>query len=716
MGLTRPRYSSIQDTDYKQSVRVATTGDVGNLLATGNMTNSVDGITLSVNDRILVKDQSDSKQNGIYFVVDAGTGSNGTWRRSLDADADFKVTSGMTTTIAEGTANSNKTFKLTTADPITLGTSNLTFVNPFVISATAGGANTQIQFHDTGSVISGSPGFTFNKFSNAVSVSGSITTANLVVNGNVSAAYFLGDGSQLSGIDTTSIKNSTNSFVITHTNGNVTVKGNLVPSANLVYDLGSPTQRWATGYFAGNTLDLGGSQISVDNSSGTFTFISNGITTNLGGTGGVFNTPKDASIGGNLVVAGDLFIAGNSTTFSTNNVVFNDALIYLANGNPTDFLDIGIAGNFTRSGLNQFSGIVRDATDGVWKLFQGVEPTPTTTVDFGSASYSTLLLGNVVTRGNITVGTDIRLGRALLTSAGESGENGQYLTSTGLGIAWTTLDVSTSSITDGATTTVYADTDVVNVEVGGSNVASVTSDRLILSGNLTFTGTDNRITGDFSNATIANRVAFQTSTTNGSTTIMALPNGTGPNTQLLLRGSSTASDDSFGQVVLAGGSDFRIGSGASGTGTYLPMTFYTGGSEVMRITASGNVGIGNTTPQHRLSVSGNAYVSGNLTVAGTMTATTIVETSSATLKENINPITDALGLIAQLQGVTYDRRDGSTHNEAGLIAEEVNRVLPNLVSLDDQGQPMGVYYTKLTAYLIEAVKALKAEIDQLKGK
>jgi hypothetical protein len=98
-----------------------------------------------------------------------------------------------------------------------------------------------------------------------------------------------------------------------------------------------------------------------------------------------------------------------------------------------------------------------------------------------------------------------------------------------------------------------------------------------------------------------------------------------------------------------------------------------------------------------------------------MTATTIVETSSAALKENINPITDALALISQLQGVTYDRRDGSTYNEAGLIAEEVNRVLPNLVAVDSQGQPVGVLYTKLTAYLIEAVKSLKDEIDRLKN-
>lgn len=451
MGLTRPRYSSIQDTDYKQSVRVATTADVGNLLATGNMTNSVDDITLAVNDRILVKDQSDAKQNGIYFVIDAGTGSNGTWRRSLDADTSLKVTSGMTTTIAEGTVNFGKTFKLNTADPITLGVSELVFINPFIVTAGAAGANTYVQFNDIGAVLGGTAGFTFNKYTNAVSILGSvdspvITSSNVIVSGNVSANYFLGDGSLLTGFDTTTIKNTTNSFVITHSNGNVTVKGNLVPSANLIYDLGSPTQRWATGYFGGNTIDLGGAQISVNAETGTFTFTGGGISTNLGG-GSTFNPPGNVSVGnhltvlGNLTVDGTLFAAGGSTTFSTNNVVFNDALIYLAKGNPTDFLDIGTVGNFTRSSLFQHTGFARDATDGVWKLFEGVEEVPTTTIDFGSASYSTALLGNLVTRSNVTVGGNIRLGGALLTSAGLGGTPGQFLTSTGTNIAWTTLEI-----------------------------------------------------------------------------------------------------------------------------------------------------------------------------------------------------------------------------------------------------------------------------------
>jgi len=113
------------------------------------------------------------------------------------------------------------------------------------------------------------------------------------------------------------------------------------------------------------------------------------------------------------------------------------------------------------------------------------------------------------------------------------------------------------------------------------------------------------------------------------------------------------------------------------------------------------------------------YVSsGKFTVnpsTGVLTTVSITESSSIALKENVAPIENALDSIMQLVGVTYDRRDGSKKEEAGLIAEEVNKILPNLVTKDQDGRPDAIHYTKLTAYLIEAVKSLKAEINSLKG-
>jgi len=104
--------------------------------------------------------------------------------------------------------------------------------------------------------------------------------------------------------------------------------------------------------------------------------------------------------------------------------------------------------------------------------------------------------------------------------------------------------------------------------------------------NLTFTGTGGRITGDFSNATVASRVLFQTSTSNSSTIVSVIPNGTGVAGQFAAyNNSDPANASTF--VISALSADARIATSLTGTGTYLPMTFYTGGSERARIATSG---------------------------------------------------------------------------------------------------------------------------------
>ena len=113
-------------------------------------------------------------------------------------------------------------------------------------------------------------------------------------------------------------------------------------------------------------------------------------------------------------------------------------------------------------------------------------------------------------------------------------------------------------------------------------------------------------------------------------------------------------------------------------------------------------------------VTATVFSGTSCTLSGTLQAASVVETSSITLKENINPITNALDSILRLTGVTYDRKDKSSFNEAGLIAEDVAEVIPNIVSFKD-GKAEGINYTKLSAYLIEAVKELTKEIEILKG-
>jgi len=107
-------------------------------------------------------------------------------------------------------------------------------------------------------------------------------------------------------------------------------------------------------------------------------------------------------------------------------------------------------------------------------------------------------------------------------------------------------------------------------------------------------------------------------------------------------------------------------------------------------------------------------ITGGLGISGTVHVDNIVQTSTIALKENVAPISNALDAILALVGVTYDRKDTKKH-EAGLIAEEVAKIIPEIVSIDSNGHPAGIQYTNLTAYLVEAIKSLKTEIDMLKG-
>ena len=112
-------------TDWKASVRATTTG---NVTLAGGAPNTTDGVTLVANDRILVKSQTSPAENGIYYVSTLGTGANGTWTRATDADVSAEVTSGLYVYVEEGTAANKGQYVLNTPNPITLGTTGLTFV------------------------------------------------------------------------------------------------------------------------------------------------------------------------------------------------------------------------------------------------------------------------------------------------------------------------------------------------------------------------------------------------------------------------------------------------------------------------------------------------------------------------------------------------------------------------------------------------------------
>lgn len=117
--------AAINGLDWKANVRVATTANIATLA--GGAPNTLDGVSLALNDRVLVKDQTTGSQNGIYSVTTVGTGANGTFTRATDADASAEVTNGMTTVVDEGTLYADTMWTLITNGAITLGTTSLAF-------------------------------------------------------------------------------------------------------------------------------------------------------------------------------------------------------------------------------------------------------------------------------------------------------------------------------------------------------------------------------------------------------------------------------------------------------------------------------------------------------------------------------------------------------------------------------------------------------------
>ena len=109
-----------QSLDIKDSVRVATTAAI-TIASDLNVGDAIDGVTLADGDRVLVKNQTDASQNGIYIAGSSPV-------RSADANVSAEVTAGMFVFVEEGSTNADNGFVLTTNDTITLDTTDLTFV------------------------------------------------------------------------------------------------------------------------------------------------------------------------------------------------------------------------------------------------------------------------------------------------------------------------------------------------------------------------------------------------------------------------------------------------------------------------------------------------------------------------------------------------------------------------------------------------------------
>lgn len=111
-------------------------------------------------------------------------------------------------------------------------------------------------------------------------------------------------------------------------------------------------------------------------------------------------------------------------------------------------------------------------------------------------------------------------------------------------------------------------------------------------------------------------------------------------------------------------------------------------------------GISMSNPESTLDVGGNIHAYGNITSA-----------SDVRTKENVQVIEDALQKTLSIKGYTFERK-GDTKRSAGVIAQEVHNILPEVVQVDSHGM-MSVAYGNLCALLIQCVHELNSKVDRL---
>jgi hypothetical protein len=450
MGLTRLRAEQISDIDYKQAVRVIT---ISNITLSGGAPSLVDGVTVSVDDRVLVTGQSTGSQNGIYQVQTVGTGSNGTWIRSTDTNATGELEAGTIVMVTEGTTYADTQWKLTTNNPIIIGTTALTFEQN---SAYAFGniyANgTAVLANSVGSTVTFTAG-------NNISITGNNTSKTVTIG--------------VTGISLNSISNGTSNVNVVSSGGNVTVgvggtanvavfatanivaSANLLPSANVTYDLGSTSARWKDLWLSNSTLYLGNTAIATTagvltvnganvltgnagsalsttgnitggniltggliSATGTITSSANVIGSNIV-TAGVVTATGNIT-GGNLLIngsaqiTGNLSVLGTETIFNVANLTVNDKDIIVAN-NVTGGANIDGAG-IQAGNPATATWFFNNATTS-WQSNIGITPTANGTLSLGGASnyWGNAFLATATVTSNITGGNLTTAGQAVAT-------------------------------------------------------------------------------------------------------------------------------------------------------------------------------------------------------------------------------------------------------------------------------------------------------------
>lgn len=468
---------------------------------------------------------------------------------------------------------------------------------------------------------------------------------------------------------------------------NIGIAGNIIPSANNTYELGSSLYTWKSVYVGPGSLFVNGQEVLHTDVSQNVVLSSNAnqnLELQTSGTGNVELNP----IGGGLILAkaGIQLSAGKSITTTDSSALL---------------IPFGVAaGNLTLSG----NALTATNTNG------GISLTP-----IGTG-------GVYITSGNLGVGTTnpatklevngTASSSALVVSSlsGILKGNGASLVSAAVGGTDYEFPLSFSAPFSRSVNTVSLST--VPIAQGGTATTTFYAGGLVFSDGTKLTQAANSVgNGILFWDSVNRRLGVGTTTPPGKLSVYTSTNQASAFTVSNSIGSTTLQVDTID-------TNPQIFSVATSTGV-----------DYFDVGQGGNVGVSSSTPWRTFSVNGTVSfanltsgTTGNtlcLTANNEVTSGASCTVSSKRYKNSIAPLDETSGLaeVLALEPVSFRYDQGYGDNGAatqiGFIAEQAITVDPRLVPTDNTGQPSGFFYQNFTAILAKAIQELSAKVDAL---
>ena len=416
----------------------------------------------------------------------------------------------------------------------------------------------------------------------------------------------------------------------------------------------------------------------------------------------------------NLVVDGNLTVGGTTTTVNTETINLADNIITL-NSNAT--------GSPTQNG-----GIEVERGDSTNVTLRWNETSDKWEVTEDGATYKEILLDGDVP-ATAAEATKLATARAIggvsfdgtadinlpgVNTTGNQNTTGSAATlTTARTIGGVSFDGSANINLPGVNTAGNQDTSgnaATATALATSRTIALSGD---VSGSATFDGTANAtitatVADNSHSHTIANVTGLQTALDAGFVSASA-----SNDTITFTTAGGTTSSVSISDAVLSTEQvqDIIGGMVSSNTETGIGVTYNDSTGKLdFSVTAAGVVTAGSN-----LSYSGSTLnVASSPTFSGTVTAADFNSTSDERLKTNVETIADAGSKVAALRGVNFDWKESGAKT-MGVIAQEVEAVIPEVVATDDEGMK-SVNYQAMVGLLIEAVKELQAKVDAHEAK